>query len=66
MNSVQFHPFKSLLLTSAGSRAHLQDEDLEFSSDDSDADSNDEPVLVHPKTGSKDSRLAIWDMSPSI
>ncbi|RSH86125.1 uncharacterized protein EHS24_004353 [Apiotrichum porosum] len=65
VNSVQFHPFKPLLLTSAGSRAFLQSEDLELSSDesDSDSDSNDEPAPISIKTGPKDSRMAIWSMA---
>ncbi|BEI80549.1 hypothetical protein CcaverHIS002_0110780 [Cutaneotrichosporon cavernicola] len=67
VNSVQFHAHQPLLLTCAGSRAHLQASDIEFSSNedtDSDSDSDDDDVVeqstVHVKTGAKDSRLAVW------
>lgn len=64
---MQFHPHQPLLLTCAGSRAHLRAPEIEFSSDedsDSSSDGEDEEdeqrPAVHIRTGAKDARLSIW------
>lgn len=65
VNSVQFSAYQPHLLTCAGSRAHLQAADIEFSSDedtDSDDGSDDEleDRAVHVKTGAMDACLTVW------